>query len=99
MTKRILSAILALCLVFGAVSVSAYAAQPTLKFDENGEFNILHMCDFQDGYPAKEEMMKYINRMLEVYDPDLVVLGGDNCVASKENKDAAIAEIVAPFVE
>ncbi len=99
MTKRILSAVLALCLVFGAVSVSAYAAQPALKFDENGEFNILHMCDFQDGYPAKEEMMKYINRMLEVYKPDIVVLGGDNCVASKEDKDAAIAEIVAPFVK
>ena len=99
MTKRILSAILALCLVFGAVSVSAYAAQPTLKFDENGEFNILHLCDMQDGYPAKEEMIKYINRMLEVYDPDIVVLGGDNCVASKENKDTAIKEIVDIFVK
>lgn len=99
MTKRILSAILAVCLIFGAVSVSAYAAQPTLKFDENGEFNILHLCDMQDGYPAKEEMTKYINRMLEVYDPDIVVLGGDNCVASKEDKDAAIKEIVDIFVK
>lgn len=100
MQKRILSAILALCLVFGAVSVSAYAVQETkLCFDGNGEFNILHLTDFQDGYPAREEMMKYVNRMLEVYDPDLVVLGGDNCVATKETKEDAIKEIVTPFVE
>ncbi len=99
MKKRVLSAILAICLIFGAVSVSASAVQTKLTFDENGEFNILHMCDFQDGYPAKEEMMKYINRMLDIYNPELVVLGGDNCVATKETKEDAIKEIVAPFVE
>lgn len=99
MKKRILSAMLALCLFLGAAAIPAYAAGKTLKFDGNGEFKILHMCDFQDGYPAKEEMMKYINRMLEVYEPDLVVLGGDNCVASKETKEDAIKEIITPFVE
>ena len=60
MTKRILSAVLALCLVFGAVSVSAYAAQPALKFDENGEFNILHMCTCAQNYRScQSEMCKH----------------------------------------
>lgn len=100
MKKRILSLALALCLIFGA-ALPAFAADSTspLKFDENGEFKILHLCDCQDGYPAKEKMFTYINFMLDIYKPDIVVLGGDNCVCAKEYKDDAIKELVTPFVE
>lgn len=100
MKKRIFAVMLALCLVFSAFCVSASAAEPAkLTFDENGEFKILHLCDCQDNYPAHEEMFAFIDTVLKTYEPDLVVLGGDNTVASKETKEQAIEELVSPFVE
>lgn len=99
MKKRILSAILALCMITAA-NIPSYAEKAdTLRFDENGEFKILHLCDGQDNFPAKEKMITYINHMLKIYKPDLVVLGGDNTVASEETKEQAIEEYVKPFVE
>lgn len=100
MKKRIISVILALCLVIGS-AIPAFAADNSdvLRFDENGEFKILHLSDCQDGYPAKEKMLTYIDYMLKVYDPDLVVLGGDNTVSTKETKEDAIKELCTPFVE
>ena len=100
MTKRILAAVLALVLVFtAAMPASAKAKSNALRFDENGEFKILHICDCQDTYPANEKMLAYINHMLEYYEPDLVVLGGDNTVGPAETKELAIKELVTPFVE
>ena len=99
MKKVILSLILAVCLILGTLAPAYAAKSDVLRFDENGEFVILHLCDAQDGYPAKEKTITYINYMLDIYEPDLVVLGGDNTVATKETKDDAIAELVAPFVE
>ncbi len=99
MKKCILSLALALCLIFGAIIPAFAAESDALRFDENGEFKILHLCDCQDGYPAKEKMLTYINFMLDIYKPDIVVLGGDNCVCLKEDKDNAIKELVAPLVE
>lgn len=99
MRKRIISVILALCLVLSA-AIPSFAADGSdvLRFDENGEFKILHLTDCQDGYPASTKMFNYINYMLETYEPDIVVLGGDNTVAPKDTKEKAIEELVAPFV-
>ena len=90
---------LALVLAFGAcaISASANAAAP-LKFDENGEFKIMHLCDCQDVYPANTTMLKFIDAALKEYQPDIVVLGGDNTV-SKTGMEKAIAELVSVFVE
>ncbi len=101
MKKRIFAVVLTLCLVFSAAfCVSASAAEPAkLTFDENGEFKILHLCDCQDDYPAHEEMLVFIDTVLKTYEPDLVVLGGDNTVDKAETKELAIEELVSPFVE
>ncbi len=102
MKKRILAALLAVCLVFGS-GVMAFAegetADPILKFDENGEFKILHLCDCQDGYHADQRMIDYINYVLDEYDPDIVILGGDNTVGEEATKELAVEELVKPFVE
>ena len=100
MKKRIFSLALALCLIFGA-ALPAIAADSTspLKFDENGEFKILHICDCQDNYPAHKELLVYIDTVLKTYKPDLVVLGGDNTVDEAETKELAVEELVKPFVE
>lgn len=99
MNKRLLAILLALCTVAASVIPSFAADTNPLRFDENGEFTILHLCDGQDGYPAKEKMMTYIEYMVRTYKPDLVVLGGDNTVATEETKEQAIQEYVKPFVE
>lgn len=98
MKKRIISLVLALAVVFGVVSVAsaAVAAEP-LRFDENGEFKIMHLTDCQDIYPANETMLKFIDATLKEYKPDLVVLGGDNVVADK-NMANGIKELVEILV-
>ncbi len=99
MKKRIISAVLALMLIIGACfSVSAAEAQSPLKFDENGEFKIMHLTDCQDGYPADTKMLAFIDASLKVYQPDVVVLGGDIVVPAKKDVEAAIAELVNIFV-
>ncbi len=98
MKKRFFAAVLALCLVLGAAIPATALSDDALRFDENGEFKILHLCDCQDIYPAQANMFTYINYMLEIYEPDLVVLGGDNTVGLADTKELAIEELVAPFV-
>lgn len=98
--KKVLSVVLALVMVLSCTMfASAEGSSPVLRFNDDGEFKILHLSDTQDGYPAHEEMLEFINHVLDKYDPDLVILGGDNTVGSAETKEEAIKELVAPFVE
>ena len=98
--KKILSIMLALVMIFGALSVASSAAdvENPLKF-KNGEFKIMHLCDCQDGFPAIESMINFIDAALKEYQPDIVVLGGDNTVGPKETKAQAIEELCNVFVE
>lgn len=98
--KRFVSIVLALVLAISAcaISASAYDLVP-LKFDKNGEFKIMHICDCQDGYPAIDTMLKFIDAALKEYQPDIVVLGGDNTVGEKETKAKAVEELCSVFVE
>ncbi len=113
MKKRVISLIMTFVMIFTVcfcVSASAAESNP-LRFDENGEFKIMHICDCQDNYPASEKMLKYIDAALKTYKPDIVVLGGDNSVEGYveqtdegeikhiEYKDDAIKELVSVFVE
>lgn len=99
MKKRIISLLLAVCIVFGMSAVAFAEEEPALRFDENGEFTILHLADCQDGYPADTRMLAYIDAVLKMYEPDIVILGGDNTVGEGETKREAIEEIVSIFVE
>ena len=62
MKKRILSVVLALCIAMSAAfAVGVYAddANGVLRFNENGEFTIMHLTDTQDGYPTSEKTLSY----------------------------------------
>lgn len=99
MKKRILSVALVLALVFSACfALNASAADGILRFDENGEFKIMHICDCQDDYPANSDMLKFLDAVIKECQPDLIVLGGDNTVADN-NMENGIKEIVSIFVE
>lgn len=84
--KRITSILLAVLLALGAFSVVSFGAEDTeseaLKFGDDGKFTVLHLTDIQDSFIFNIETRKYINDILSMTEPDLVVLGGDNIEGS-----------------
>ena len=100
--KKFLAVLMSIVLVM-SLGVSAFAAvsgdNDVLKFDENGEFKIFNICDIQDKYPLHKTTKAFITDMLKIHQPDIVVLGGDNTVSSKETKADAIKEICDMFVQ
>ena len=97
--KKALALVLAAVMLFTCSVMASAEDSPILRFDENGDFTILHITDCQDVYPANQTMVQFINHAIDKYDPDLVVLGGDNCVDNTGNIEAAITEIAKIFVE
>lgn len=83
------------------VSVTGFATSEDtmLKFDENGDFTILHLTDWHTAYPIPEIHKQYVKEALAASDPDLVVLGGDMSEASTEDYPAAVKEICDLFIE
>jgi predicted MPP superfamily phosphohydrolase len=98
--KKILSVIIALIMTFSVCSLAfAGESDNVLKFNPDGKFKIIHLCDCQDTFPSHQEMFDFIYKVIEDYKPDLVVLGGDNTVGPEESKEQAVEELVKPFVE
>lgn len=100
--KKLLCVLLSFVLLFSLTVVSFAAVSgenDVLKFDENGEFKIFNICDIQDMYPMHITAKHFIEDMIEIHDPDLVVLGGDNTVSTAATKAQAIEEICNIFVE
>ncbi len=98
--KKFLSVLLAAIMVV-VCCVPAFAAESLypLQFNKDGDFKILHITDCQDEYPASETMLQFIEHCLKKYDPDLVVLGGDNTVDGRGKQEQAVAQIVELFVK
>ncbi|MBR4767250.1 MAG: metallophosphoesterase [Clostridia bacterium] len=99
--KKIISLILAAVMIAGCASVFAFAdtAKEPLRFNSEGGFRIVHLSDVQDVYPLNATTKEFIKEMLVELKPDIVVLGGDNCVADAEDKEAAIEELCSLFVD
>ncbi|MBE6715356.1 MAG: hypothetical protein E7573_00370 [Ruminococcaceae bacterium] len=99
--KKFISILLSAVMIFSlsAVAFAAVSGDNTiLKFDENGEFKIFNICDIQDNFPIHKTCVAFIKDMIEIHDPDIVILGGDNSTASKETKADAIKELCDIFV-
>lgn len=58
----------------------------TLRFNEDGKFKIVIFADIQESYPLRADTKKYINKILDLEKPDLVLLGGDNHSGGITNK-------------
>lgn len=50
----------------------------TLRFGDDGKFKIVIFSDIQDTYPMEADTVQYMNQILDLEKPDLVLLGGDN---------------------
>lgn len=101
--KKVLAILLAVLFVI-PVSFTASAGDADLKFNSDGKFTIIHICDIQDDYPLNRSTYVYIQQMLAEVKPDLVILGGDNTVCSDteeepQTKQKAVEEICNLFVE
>lgn len=99
--KKLISVLLAVLLVCCA-ALPAFAAEgdakKQLQFRADGTFRILNICDIQDDFPMNQTSHAFIEEALARLQPDLVILGGDNCVAPAETKADAIKEICDLFV-
>lgn len=98
--KKAIVLILAAVFFFSAQSVCfAQSTDTSLKFDENGEFRILHLTDWHTSYPLPDVQKQLVLESVAAADPALVVLGGDLSEAAKEDQPAAIREICSIFAE
>ena len=101
--KKTISLILCLIILATCFTSFAYAKDETLKFGEDGKFTILNISDIQDGYPLNELTRDYIKKTVDMVQPDLIVLTGDNIsgydVLEEEDAEKAIREFMDIFQE
>ncbi len=71
-TALVLTAFMLLPFVF-----SASAQEKKLTFNSDGTFRIMQINDFQDRDVPNADSVEFLNRVLDKYKPDLVVLVGD----------------------
>lgn len=78
MKKKICALILSAVLLMSAFAMPAAAdEEKKLTFGEDGKFRILQINDFQDRGETNETSLEFLNAVLDKYEPDLVVLVGD----------------------
>lgn len=99
--KKTILCILAALVLISALTPAGFArsADARLKFDENGDFTILHLTDWHCDYPLPAVHKTLVSESIAEANPDLVVLGGDLSEASEEDQPAAIKEICEIFVQ
>lgn len=104
-SHRLLSFILALILICGTFCFESFAKgdNTVLKFDEDGNFRIMHITDTHFTDFPFEESLSFIEKALDDYKPNLVVFGGDNIkgwfdTSMQLGTKAAIDRLVAPVV-
>ena len=81
--KKLICAALAAVMATSTLALSVSAEEKQLRFADDGEFTILQIADTQDDvYPAYE-LKDFIERAIELSDPDLVVFTGDTVEDSR----------------
>ena len=93
--KKAVSLMLA-AVIFVTFMLPAFAAEGetgALRFDQDGNFTILHLTDWHTDYPMPAVQKQFAVEAIAEAKPDLIVLGGDMSGASKEEYPAAVEEI------
>lgn len=79
--KKILALIVSAALLLACMMIPTSAAgkdEAVLQFKDDGTFRIMQFADIQDGIIVKSATTQFIRDSIEAYQPDLVVLTGDN---------------------
>ena len=74
----------------------------SLKFNQDGRFKILMLSDIQETLEYDKRTLEGINKIIEHTNPDLVVLGGDNCdgtVIKTEKELKKYLDIFSEYLE
>lgn len=76
--KKMMSVFLCVCMLLSVVGMAANAqAKPELRFGEDGKFTVLQLSDPQDDAAVAHELASFIEKAIELVQPDLIVLTGD----------------------
>ena len=77
------------------------ADKPILRFRENGRFTILMVSDFHAGRDFSPKLTAGLEKLLDTVKPDLVLLGGDQCVVQDTEEETRdyIAKMLAPITK
>lgn len=104
-STRILSAILAVAMLVGLVpmmtlSSSAAFNDTSLKFDEKGEFTLIQITDIQEDTEVHETTLALISKAMNKYDPDMVVMTGDNVESGMDESEfkTCVSQFMAPII-
>ena len=95
--KKFLSIFLAIVMCF-TVAVPAFAVNTTsdLQFNADGKFKIMQIADIQDGFFLNTVAEDFLNAVIDMEKPDLIVLTGDNIsdsVARGFTKDHSVKKV------
>ncbi len=70
-----------------------------LTFREDGTFRVVMMSDLQESANYDPRSLRSVEVLLEEADPDLVVLGGDNCYGPEIRNEQDLVEFLDIFTE
>ena len=75
----------------------------TLKFRKDGTFRVLMMSDLQESAHYDPRSLRSVEVLLDECDPDLVILGGDNCygpeIYNEEELKAFLDVFTKPMID
>lgn len=79
--KKLISALLSFCVVLSLFAFSANAEETDeliqLTFGADGKFTVLQITDTQDDHCLADGLVEFIEKSIEVTNPDFIVLTGD----------------------
>ncbi|MCD7826963.1 MAG: metallophosphoesterase [Clostridiales bacterium] len=100
MLKKIFRIFLSVLMMSLGLPVCALAdnTESNLQFNSDGQFKILVFADIQDDEDVEQSTLQLMAEALDACEPDLVVLLGDNTVATGyENQYKAIEAVTEPI--
>jgi len=103
--KKITAVILSLVMLLTGISAVSAAVSPTpaealhLHFNDEGTFRVLNLSDIQDDANLSNLTVQFIKKSVEKYNPDLIVMTGDNIAGYRCLTKSASEKAIRKFME
>ncbi len=76
--KKFIAFALSICMILSFVFFGAVATEDeNLRFGNDGKFTILQLTDTQDDHRLADGLVEFIEKSIEVTNPDFIVITGD----------------------